>query len=155
MGLISTPDGTCARDKVLHEGGITCWVAVIPAQPVAGQFDNAHGGTGFMLGSLDFYGFAAVSPTSGDNRIAAWAWTGLSALNSSGCASCNASIRFTGQLFSGVDRYYDPELTSNGFQASVGPQKTGPIPLGDECGQPGSVRTPPARRAASTPTATS
>ena len=59
MGLIRTPDGTCARDNVLHEGGITCWVAVIPAQPVAGQFDNSHGGTGFMLGSLDFYGFAA------------------------------------------------------------------------------------------------
>ena len=133
MGLIRTPDGTCARDKVLHEGGITCWVAVIPAQPVAGQFDNAHGGTGFMLGSLDFYGFAAVSPTSGDNRIAAWAWTGLSALNSNGCASCSAGIRFTGQLFSGVDRYYDPELTVNGFQASLGTQKTGPIPLGDDC----------------------
>jgi hypothetical protein len=137
MGLISTPDGTCARDKVLHEGGITCWVAVIPAQPVGSQFDNAHGGTGFMLGSLDFYGFAAVSPTSGDNRLAAWAWTGLSALNSNGCASCNASIRFTGQLFSGVDRYYDPELTSNGFQGSVGAQRNGPIPLGDECGAAG------------------
>jgi hypothetical protein len=133
MGLIGTPDGTCARDKVLHEGGITCWVAVIPAQPVAGRFDNAHGGTGFMLGSLDFYGFAAVSPTSGDNRIDAWAWTGLSALNSNGCASCRAGIRFTGQLFSGVDRYYDPELTVNGFQASLGAQKTGPIPLGDNC----------------------
>ena len=133
MGLIGTPDGTCARDKVLHEGGITCWAAVIPAQPVAGQFDNAHGGTGFMLSSLDFYGFAAVSPTSGDNRIAAWAWTGLSALNSNGCASCSAAIRFTGQLFSGVDRYFDPELTVNGFQASVGPQKTGPIPLGKDC----------------------
>ena len=133
MGLIRTPDGTCARDKVLHEGGITCWVAVIPAQPVAGQFDNAHGGSGFMLGSLDFYGFAAVSPTSGDNRIAAWAWTGLSALNSNGCAGCSTGIRFTGQLFSGVDRYYDPELTVNGFQASLGAQKTGPIPLGDDC----------------------
>jgi hypothetical protein len=144
MGLIRTPDGTCARDKVLHEGGITCWVAVIPAQPAAGQFDNARGGTGFMLGSLDFYGFAAVSPTSGDNRIAAWAWTGLSALNSNGCASCRAAIRFTGQLFSGVDRYFDPELTVNGFQASVGAQKTGPIPLGDDCGAAGlSVGSPP------------
>jgi hypothetical protein len=122
---------------VLHEGGTTCWVAVIPAQPVAGQFDNSHGGTGFMLGSLDFYGFAAVSPTSGDNRIAAWAWTGLSALNSKGCATCSSAIRFSGQLFSGVDRYYDPEVTQNGFQASVGAQKTGPIPLGDECGAAG------------------
>ncbi len=137
MGLIGTPDGTCARDNVLHMGGITCWVAAIPAQPVGGRFDNAHGGTGFMVGSLDFYGFAAISPTSGDNRIAAWAWTGLSALNSSGCASCNTAIRFTGQLFSGVDRYYDPELSFNGFQASVGAQRNGPIPLGDECGAAG------------------
>ncbi len=62
MGLIPTPDGTCARDKILHEGGITCWVAVIPAQPVAGQFDNSHGGTGFMLGSLDFYGSRSRCP---------------------------------------------------------------------------------------------
>ena len=70
MGLISTPDGTCASDKVLHEGGITCWVAVIPAQPWGAQSSN--GGTGFLLGSLDFYGFAAVYLllTSGDNRIA-------------------------------------------------------------------------------------
>ena len=137
MGLIPTPDGTCARDKVLHMGGITCWVAAIPAQPVAGRFDNAHGGTGFMEGSLDFYGFAAISPTSGDNRIAAWAWTGLSALNSDGCSGCNGDIRFQGQLFSGVDRYYDPELTSNGFQGSIGAQRNGPIPLGDECGTAG------------------
>jgi hypothetical protein len=141
MGLIGTPDGTCARDKVLHEGGITCWLSVIPAQPVAGQFDNNHGGTGFMLSSLDFYGFAAVSPTSGDNRIAAWAWTGLSALNRNGCTSCSAAIRFTGQLFSGVDRYFDPELTVNGYQASVGPQKTGPIPLGKDCS---AIPPPPA-----------
>ena len=137
MGLIRTPDGTCANDNVLHMGGITCWVAVIPAQPVAGQFDNAHGGTGFMMGTLDFYGFAAITPTSGDNRVAAWAWTGLSALNTPGCATCNASIRFSGQLFSGVNRYYDPELTSNGFQASVGAQRNGPIPLGDQCGAAG------------------
>jgi hypothetical protein len=137
MGLIPTPDGTCFRDEVLHEGGITCWAAVIPAQPVAGQFDNNHGGTGFMLSSLDFYGFAGISPTSGDNRIAAWAWTGLSALNSKGCATCNASVRFTGQLFSGVDQYYDPEVSFNGFAASVSPQRIGPIPLGDVCGAAG------------------
>ena len=134
MGHIPTPDGTCARDKVLHQGGITCWVAAIPAQPVAGQFDNSHGGTGFMLGSLDFYGFEALA-TSGDNRIAAWAWTGLSSLNSNGCASCNASIRFRGQLFSGVNRYYDPETVNTG--GIFAPQKTGPIPLGDECGAAG------------------
>src|ERR1700749_4285707 len=31
----------------------------------------------------------------------------------------------------GVDRYYDPELTFNGFQASVGAQRNGPIPRGN------------------------
>ncbi len=136
MGLIATPDGTCARDKVLHQGGITCWVAVIPAQPAdAGQFDNSNGGTGFMLGSLDFYGFVPL-PTSGDNRIAAWAWTGLSALDSNGCSACGA-IRFSGQLFTGVDRYYGPENLAS-------PQKAGPIPLGNECGAAGlSVGSPP------------
>ncbi len=134
MGRIPTPDGTCARDNVLHMGGISCWVAVIPAQPTAGRFDNAHGGTGFMVGTLDFYGFEGL-PTSGDNRIAAWAWTGLSALNSSGCAACGASIRFTGQLFSGVDQYYNPETDNTG--QIFASQKNGPIPLGDECGAAG------------------
>ncbi|HZO77940.1 MAG TPA: hypothetical protein VFB39_07845 [Solirubrobacteraceae bacterium] len=130
MGLIRTPDGTCAKDKILHMGGITCWVAVIPAQPIAGQFDNSHGGTGFMVGSLDFYGFVPLA-TSGDNRIAAWAWTGLSALNSSGCSGCKSGIRFQGQLFSGVNRYYDPETVN--FGGIFAPQRTGPIPLGNDC----------------------
>jgi hypothetical protein len=134
MGHIRTPDGTCARDNVLHMGGITCWVAVIPAQPPAGQFDNSRGGTGFMLGSLDFYGFVPLA-TSGDNRIAAWAWTGLSALNSAGCATCNANIRFQGQLFRGVDKYYDPEAAN--FGGIFAPQRNGPIPLGDQCGAAG------------------
>jgi hypothetical protein len=134
MGLIRTPDGTCARDNVLHQGGITCWVAVIPAQPVAGRFDNSHGGTGFMIGSLDFYGFVPLA-TSGDNRLDVWAWTGLSALNSKGCATCSSAIRFQGQLFSGVDRYYDPE-TAN-FGGIFAPQRNGPIPLGDQCGAAG------------------
>ena len=134
MGLIRTPDGTCARDNVLHMGGITCWVAVIPAQPVAGRFDNSHGGTGFMIGSLDFYGFVPLA-TSGDNRLDVWAWTGLSALNSKGCATCSSAIRFQGQLFSGVNRYYDPE-TAN-FGGIFAPQRNGPIPLGDQCGAAG------------------
>jgi hypothetical protein len=134
MGLIRTPDGTCARDNILHMGGITCWVAVIPGQPVAGHFDNAHGGTGFMVGSLDFYGFVPLA-TSGDNRIAAWAWTGLKALNSTGCAACSSGIRFQGQLFSGVNRYYNPETVNLG--GIFAPQRTGPIPLGDQCGAAG------------------
>jgi hypothetical protein len=131
MGLLRTPDGTCFRDNILRMGGITCWVAVIPAQPVANRFDNSHGGTGFMIGTLDFYGFVPLA-TSGDNRIAAWAWTGLKALNSRGCGSCGANIRFQGQLFSGVKRYYDPE-TAN-FGGIFAAQRTGPTPLADNCG---------------------
>lgn len=127
MGLIKTPDGTCASDNATHTGGITCWEAAIPAQPVAGHFDNGHGGSGFMFGALDFYSFAGL-PTSGDNRVAAWAWTHLSNLNSANCATCG-KIRFSGQLFSGVDSYY-----GTGTFAS---QKAGPIPLGDECGAAG------------------
>ena len=110
MGLIATPDGTCARDKVLHQGGITCWVAVIPAQPAdAGQFDNSNGGSGFMLGSLDFYGFVPL-PTSGDNRIAAWAWTGLSALNSSGCSRSEHGYVLPGGWDRHQRRLHDPGL---------------------------------------------
>ena len=32
MGLLPTPDGTCASDNTLHLPGITCWFTVIPAQ---------------------------------------------------------------------------------------------------------------------------
>ena len=42
---------------------------------------------------------------------------------------------FGGQLFSGVNRYYDPETVNTG--GIFAPQKTGPIPLGDECGAAG------------------
>ena len=56
MGLLATPDGTCTGSS-----GVDCWVAVIPAQPAdSGQFDNHFGGTGFMLGALDFNSFATL-----------------------------------------------------------------------------------------------
>jgi hypothetical protein len=128
MGLISTPDGTCTGS-----GGIDCWSEVIPAQPAdAGQYDNHYGGSGFMMSSLDFNSFAGL-PTSGDNRMAVWDWTGLSNLNSSGCRTCSG-IDFGGQLFTGTNPYYDPQSPFGvGFLA---PQKAGPIPLGDECANP-------------------
>jgi hypothetical protein len=132
MGLLSTPDGTCAGSA-----GVDCWAAVIPAQPAdAGQFDNSHDGSGFMMDTLDFNSFAGL-PTSGDNRIAVWDWTGLAHLGSQGCSSCGA-IRFGGQLFSGVESYNDPFNT-------VGAQKAGPIPLGDECGKAGLTTSPSIR----------
>jgi hypothetical protein len=83
-----------------------------------------------MLETLDFYG-------QGDNRLAVFDYTGLSALNSAGCADCDA-IRFGGQLFSGVQPYY------YNFSVAGAPQKAGPIPLGNECGAAGwSAGTPP------------
>src|SRR6204780_4410378 len=129
MGLLPTPDGTCASDNTDHLPGLTCWYQTIPAQaPDQTQFDNSHGGSGFMLSSLDFYG-------QGDNRFAVFDWTGPGWLNTFNCSACSA-VHFGGQLFSGVQFYYD-----EGFLAA---QKSGPIPLGDEGGAAGlSVGTPP------------
>ena len=142
MGLLPTPDGTCASDNTLHLPGITCWFTVIPAQaPDPSQWDNSYGGSGFMLASLDFYGFAGTVPSSGANQIAVFDWTGLSALNSPNCNSC-ARIHFGGQLFSGVQFYNDPAMADG--SGAQGAQKAGPIPLGDECGAAGlSTGTPP------------
>ncbi|HXZ89709.1 MAG TPA: hypothetical protein VEG61_01490 [Candidatus Dormibacteraeota bacterium] len=124
MGYIPTPDGTCAGT-----GGVTCWYQVIPGQsPDPTQFDNNYQGSGFMLAPLDFFG-------AGDNRIAAFYWTGLSNLVSYLCATCS-SIGFGGQLFTGVQAYRDEGaacLASSGGFCGLGPQKTGPIPLGDNC----------------------
>jgi len=135
MGYLPTPDGTCASDNTLHLPGITCWFSVIPAMPPdPSQYDNSHGGSGFMLETLDFYG-------SGDTRIAVFDWTGLQTLSRHNCEECEG-IRFSGQLFSGVNYYFDPFLTAS--------QKAGPIPLGDECGAagdsvaPNSTTPPPA-----------
>ncbi len=138
MGLLATPDGTCAGSV-----GVDCWAAAIPAQPPdPSQYDNSHGGSGFMLASLDFPGFAGL-PTAGDNRIAVFDWTGLKNLNSPGCITCRG-IRFGGQLFSGV-LHYVQQSTPNQFPSGVlGAQKAGPIPLGDECGAAGlSAGSPP------------
>ncbi|MCI4352909.1 MAG: hypothetical protein L3K14_05920 [Thermoplasmata archaeon] len=111
MGFLATPDGTCAAVGA-------CWYQVVPAQsPDPSQYDNSHGGSGFLLAPLDFFGF-------GDTRIAAFAWTGLSNLNSYGCATCS-SIKFSGTLFSGTLGYFE--------LGQLGAQKSGPIPLGDNC----------------------
>jgi hypothetical protein len=142
MGLLNTPDGTCASDDQFHEGGIACWFTVIPAQaPDPSQYDNSHGGSGFMLASTNFNGFAGGIPSAGANQIAVFDWTGLRDLNSPNCNTCSR-IRFGGQLFSGVQLYNDP---ANAVGVGVlGAQKAGPIPLGDQCGAAGlSTGTPP------------
>jgi hypothetical protein len=140
MGLLSTPDGNC-DGTAGGTAGVTCWVAVIPAQPAdAGQYDNHNGGSGFMIDGLDFDSFATL-PSGGDNRMATWAWTGLSNLNSSGCATCGG-VQFGGELFTGTNPYYNPEnAVGDGILAA---QKAGPIPLGDECGAAGLSAGSPA-----------
>ena len=81
MGLLPTPDGTCFSDNTHHLPGFTCWYQDIPAMPPdPTQYDNNHGGSGFIMGSLDFYGL-------GDTRIAVFDWTGLRNLNSPNCVS--------------------------------------------------------------------
>jgi hypothetical protein len=129
LGLVPTPDGTCASDNTFHEPGITCWYAAQPAPaPDPSQFDNSHMGSGFMLATLDFY-------SNGDDRLAVFDWTGLANLNSFSCVTCSG-VRFGGQLFSGVEPYYG--------EGQLGVQKAGPIPLGDECGAAGLEGSPPA-----------
>jgi hypothetical protein len=128
MGLVPTPDGTCASDNEFNEPGLTCWYQVIPAAASdPSQFDNQNNGTGFMVGTLDFYG-------QGDTREAVFYWTNLGALTTKNCNACN-SVKFGGQLFNGL--YYYGE-------GQTGAQKAGPIPLGDECGAAGLTGSPPA-----------
>jgi hypothetical protein len=131
MGLLKTPNGTCFSDSKLFQPGIACWIGVIPAAPAnPGQFDNSHGGSGFMLTTVDFYFL-------GGNQLAVFDWTGLKNLNSSACSACSG-IRFGGQLFSGGQHYYDPSsLGAASPTPFLAPQKAGPIPLGDECGKAG------------------
>jgi hypothetical protein len=79
-----------------------------------------------MLTTVDFYSL-------GGNQLAVFDWTGLKNLNSAGCSACSG-IRFGGQLFSGVQRYYDPSFLGATSPATfLAPQKAGPIPLGDQC----------------------
>jgi hypothetical protein len=137
MGTLATPDGTCASDNATGAAGVTCWFSVIPAMPPdPSQYDNSHGGSGFMIDTLDYFG-------QGDNRIAVFDWTGLGALDTPGCVFCKG-LKFSGQLFSGVQFYF-----GEGVPAA---QKAGPIPLGDECGAAGlSVAVPPNPAPASCP----
>jgi hypothetical protein len=124
MGPLPTPNGFCTAAD-----GFACWFQVIPAQaPDRSDWDNSHGGSGFMMGALDFFG-------QGDTRVAVFAWTGLVNLNSPNCVTCSG-IQFSGELFSNLLFYFN--------EGSLAPQKTGPIPLGDECGAAGySVGSPP------------
>jgi hypothetical protein len=138
--FIQPPDGNCFNGST---AGVTCWYQVIPANSASGQFDNKYGGTGFMAATLDFNSFT-FGNGPGDNRAAAFYWTGLSALNSLGCGACN-NISFGGQLFTGLESYID---SGQGCPASAGnpcglaAQRFGTIPLGANCGALGLAGVP-------------
>jgi len=125
-GLFQPSAASCASGRF---AGAVCWFADIPAQsPDPSQFDNSNGGSGFMVGALDFFGL-------GDNRMAVFAWTGLSSLNSIGCGACGG-ISFGGQILGGLQAYRDegfPCPASSGGLCGLAPQKTGPVPLGANC----------------------
>jgi hypothetical protein len=132
---IQPPDGSCSRGPT---AGATCWYQNIPANsPADSEFDSNYGGTGFMVGSLDFVG-------TGDNRIAIFYWTGLSNLDSSGCAGCS-SITFGDQLFNGVEQYSDEGadcLASLGGPCGLAAQRAGTLDLGPYCKKFAGSATP-------------
>lgn len=130
-GAFQPESASCSSGKF---AGFVCWYQVIPAQtPDPSQFDNSNGGTGFTLAGGDFFG-------NGDNRIAAFDWTGLSALSSSGCNSCG-NINFGGQIFTIPSQSYIDEGLAcpapAGGGCSLAAQKAGLIPLGNTCGANG------------------
>jgi hypothetical protein len=113
--------------------GAVCWYQVIPAQtPDPSQFDSSNGGTGWMAASLDFFGL-------GDNRVAAFDWTGLCAIDNT-CSSSTA-VMFGGTLYTTPQVTYQDAgqacLVQYGGLCGLAPQKAGPIPLGDLCGATG------------------
>jgi hypothetical protein len=130
---IQPPDGAC------YQNGIDCWYTVIPQETTGTQFDNNYGGTGFMAGTMDFIGWTfgtlPSDPSTGNNRIAIFYWTGLDHLNSLGCAACD-QIRFGGQFFTGLDWYTDQGVAcpaSQGNPCGLGAQRLGTLDLGTWC----------------------
>lgn len=102
--LWSSPGSTVAAP------GAGPWYSIAPAQAPNGDYSTANGGSSFGLSSLDFTG-------SGDNRIAEWAYTDTSAVNSK----------------SGAVNIYEQTLGSGAYAMppAFAAQKTGPTPLGD------------------------
>ena len=130
--FIQPPDGSCDSGST---AGVTCWYQVIPANSASGQFDNNYGGTGFMAATLDFNSFT-FGNGPGDNRAAAFYWTGLSHLNSFGCGACGL-ISFGGQLFTGLESYIDSGQAcpaSAGNPCGLAAQRFGVLDDGTNCG---------------------
>jgi hypothetical protein len=135
-GNFQPENGTCTTSSTTTLNEV-CWFEVIPAQtPDSASYDNANGGTGWMVGALDFIG-------AGDNRVAAFDWTGLCALDSSitSSTSCKDSIMFGGTLYTTPEVVYMDEgygcLIQYGGFCGLAQQQAGQIPLGDLCGPAG------------------
>ena len=104
--LWSSPGSTVAAP------GAGPWYSIAPAQAPNGVYSGANGGTSYGLSSLDFTG-------SGDNRIAEWAYTDTSAVNS---RNPSAAVNIYEQTLSSGSYALPPAFAA---------QKTGPTPLGD------------------------
>lgn len=103
--------------STLDQGGI--WYSIQPAEAPAGSAnESANGGTEYFMSSLDFFGF-------GDTRIAVWAMTNTSSLNSSSPSVGLSDVIVTGEAYSNTPTNSQP------FAAS---QKAGSTPLADALG---------------------
>ena len=100
------------------------WYSIVPAQSPSGDYLSSYGGTSYALSSLDFIG-------TGDNRIAEWAFTNTSAVDSGGSSSIGI---------------YEVTLASGDYGAPpLAVQKSGPTPLGDVWNGPGGLALPEGR----------
>ncbi len=111
-GAASVPVWWNAIGATVSAPGAGPWYSLVPAQSPAGSYSSAYGGTSYALSALDF-------SNAGDQRIAEWAFTNTSAVNSPSPNAAPIGI-YEATLSSG--QYAMPPLAT---------QKAGPTPLGD------------------------
>ena len=111
-GAASVPVWWNAIGDTVSAPGAGPWYSLVPAQSPAGSYPSAYGGTSYALSALDF-------SNAGDQRIAEWAFTNTSAVNSPSSNPAPIGI-YEATLSSG--QYAMPPLAT---------QKAGPTPLGD------------------------
>lgn len=111
-GATSIPVWWNAIGATVPAPGAGPWYSLVPAQSPAGSYTSAYRGTSYALSALDF-------SNAGDQRIAEWAFTNTSAVNSPGSNSAPIGI-YEATLSSG--QYAMPPLAT---------QKAGSTPLGD------------------------
>lgn len=108
-GATSVPIWWNSIGATVATPGVGPWYSVDPAQSPDGHYSSSYGGTSYALSALDF-------TNAGDSRIAEWAFTNTSAVNSR----------------SGSIGIYETTLTSGLYGAPpLAAQETGPTPLGD------------------------